>query len=295
LYHPEGGIEMKIGLSTYSLSKAIESGEMDVLQVLQWIADNGGEHVEIVPAGFSLSDNGKLVSALVKKAGELNLDISSYTIGAGFIDKNDKEFEEESERVKREVDIAKALGVRFMRHDAAFRPADNASLSQFEKDLPIMAEACRRIADYAGTYGITTSVENHGFHVQASERVLRLLNAVDRKNFKTTLDIGNFICADEDPLSAVKRNIPFASMVHVKDFYLRPASADPGEGWHLTAGGRYRRGAIAGHGDIGVEALIKVVKDSGYDGYISIEFEGMEDCRIGSRIGMENTRRYWER
>jgi sugar phosphate isomerase/epimerase len=35
------------------------------------------------------------------------------------------------------------------------------------------------------------------------------------------------------------------------------------------------------------------VKQSGYDGYISVEFEGMEDCQTGSRIAMDNVRRLW--
>jgi sugar phosphate isomerase/epimerase len=54
------------------------------------------------------------------------------------------------------------------------------------------------------------------------------------------------------------------------------------------------RGAIVGHGDIDMWKVIEIVKRSGYDGYVSIEFEGMEDCRLGSRIGMENARRIWD-
>lgn len=33
---------MKAGLSTYSLLQAIRAGEMTVLDVIDWIADNGG-------------------------------------------------------------------------------------------------------------------------------------------------------------------------------------------------------------------------------------------------------------
>ncbi|HEY0827561.1 MAG TPA: sugar phosphate isomerase/epimerase, partial [Bacilli bacterium] len=32
---------------------------------------------------------------------------------------------------------------------------------------------------------------------------------------------------------------------------------------------------------------------SGYDGYLSVEFEGMEECKLGTRIGLENTVRLW--
>ena len=38
---------------------------------------------------------------------------------------------------------------------------------------------------------------------------------------------------------------------------------------------------------------MKIVKRSGYDGYLTVEFEGMEDSKIGSKIGMDNVRRLW--
>jgi sugar phosphate isomerase/epimerase len=53
------------------------------------------------------------------------------------------------------------------------------------------------------------------------------------------------------------------------------------------------RGAIVGQGDIDMPEVIRIIKNSGYDGYISVEFEGMEDCRIGSRIGIDNAKRVW--
>ncbi len=92
-----------------------------------------------------------------------------------------------------------------MRHDVAFRPKNECSIARFESDLELLVHACRTIADYAAQYGITTSVENHGFFVQASDRVQRLIEAVGRANYKTTMDIGNFMCVDEDPVAAVKK------------------------------------------------------------------------------------------
>ncbi len=284
---------MKVGLSTYSLSRAINAGEMDVLQAIEWIAENGGEHVEIVPSGFTLTDNPQLIEDIVKKAAEKGLDISSYTIGANFIQENDAACRAEIEHVKKEVDIANALGVKLMRHDVAYRSAEEATQEQFEKDLPIMADACREIADHAKQYGITTSVENHGLHVQHSERVRRLIDTVGRDNYRTTLDVGNFVCVDEDPLESAKKNASYASMVHAKDFYVRDKSRNPGEGFAKTPGGNFRRGAIVGHGDLDIRGAFKVIKEAGYDGYLSVEFEGMEDCKTGSKIGMDNARNFW--
>lgn len=285
---------MKVGLSTYSLSKAIRSGVMDALGAIEWIARNGGEHVEISPSGFSLTDNPGLVKDVVRKAKDAGLEISSYTIGANFIQPDAAKLKAEIERLKREVDVGAALGVGRMRHDAASRPIPECGMDQFMKDLPSVADACREVADHAKKYGITTSVENHGYFMQRSDRVQALIHAVGRDNFRTTLDVGNFMCADEDSVAATKNNIPYASHVHFKDFYLRPFYADPGEGWFKTFSGNYLRGAIVGQGDVDIRSVVKVIKSHGYDGNISIEFEGMEDCEAGSRIGMANLRRLWD-
>ncbi len=285
---------MKLGMSSYSLAGAMKSQEMSILDVIQWTADQGGEHIELVPIGFSLTDNPELIEEILRKVETSGIEISNYAIGADFLSSEDG-FEHEIQRVKKEVDIAHHLGVRLMRHDVAFKPPHKASIKQFELDLPRLIEACQRIADYAAQYNIVTSVENHGYYIQASDRIQRLIENVNRPNFKTTLDTGNFLCVDEDPVSAVKKNIVFASMVHVKDFYYRSASSfPPGEGWFQTASGNYLRGAITGHGDIHLNDVLKVIKQSGYDGYISIEFEGLEECKRGAKIGLDNVRRMWE-
>jgi sugar phosphate isomerase/epimerase len=41
-----------------------------------------------------------------------------------------------------------------------------------------------------------------------------------------------------------------------------------------------------------VVQCLQVLKDSGYDGVISIEFEGIEEPIKGISIGLENLRRY---
>lgn len=278
---------IKIGLSTYSLIRAIRAGELDLLSALSWIIENGGEHAEIA---YSLLETPALAKDLKRKAGDLGLPLSSYTIGANFIQPDASSLRKEIDRVKREVDIGGELGVKRMRHDAASRPMGECGMGQFMKDLPIVADAVREVAAHAASYGITTSVENHGFFLQKSDRVQLLIAAVGRDNFRTTLDVGNFLCADEDPVSAVKSNLPFASHIHFKDFLVRKAPADPGEGFFKTLGGHSLRGTIVGHGDVDVRGAAELIRKSGYEGFVSVEFEGMEECRNGSRISMANVK-----
>ncbi len=282
---------MKLGISTYSLHTAFAAGELTLKEVIETIADLGAEHAEIVPLGFSLIDNPELVDVILQTAADRGLELSNYAIGANFAGLEAAERRRELDRVKREVDVCAALGIQRMRHDVASSP--DLSIVHFLEELPQLAEACREIADYASGFGITTSVENHGYFIQHSDRVQALVNAVGRDNFRTTLDVGNFLCADENPLIAVAGNLKLASMVHLKDFYIRPQDRHPGEGWFQSSGGNWLRGAIVGQGDIDMPRVLQLVKESGYDGYISIEFEGMEECRKGTRLGLEYVKRTW--
>ncbi|GGP10280.1 sugar phosphate isomerase/epimerase family protein [Oceanobacillus neutriphilus] len=288
---------MKLGVSTYSLLSAINAGEMDVVDVIQWVADNGGEHVELVPYGFTLVDNLELADRVRDKAKEVGVELSNYSMPANFVQETEEAFQEEVERIKQHVDLLHRMGIKFMRHDVtAFTlPPEKRTIQYFEESLPLIIKGSRLIADYAKQYGITTSVENHGMAVQHSDRVQRVVQEVDRPNFKTTLDVGNFLCVDEDPIVGVKKNLPLASVVHFKDFYIRPYDQYPGEGkWIKTANENYIRGSIVGQGDIEIRKVVKLVKESGFDGYIAIEFEGMEECKEATKIGLANLKRFWE-
>ena len=288
---------MKVGMSLYSVSRAIKAGELDCLSAIQWIADHGAEHVEIVPGNYlDLSDKAML-EAVKAKAKECNIALSSYTIGANFVvagadahEITESEYRNEIERVKGEVDIAAALGVKLMRHDVGYRVREKCTLEQFELDLPKVIAACQEIADYAANFGITTSVENHGFHFQGSERVRRLVKGVNRPNYKTTIDVGNFLCADELPIVGLKNNIDIATgILHFKDFHIRDWV--PTEVMHIkTLHGRYLRGAITGFGDVNLREIVAFLKASNYTGFISVEYEGKEPCLEGAAVSLANVK-----
>ena len=180
-----------------------------------------------------------------------------------------------------------------MRHDATRGfDASHTGPKGFDDALPRLAEGCRAVTEYATTKGIRTMVENHGFFCQDSIRVEKLMNAVGHANFGALVDIGNFYCADEDAGEAVGRLAPHTFHAHAKDFHLKSGSEfHPGEGWFLSRGGNFLRGSIIGHGDVPLLQALRALKRSGYDGVLSIEFEGMEDVHNALRIGLENLRR----
>ena len=198
----------------------------------------------------------------------------------------------EVERLKKQVDIAAILGCSVMRHDVCYSVGKTGTSRSFGLMLPTIAANTRAVTEYAATKGIKTCTENHGYIAQDSYRVEQLFNAVAHDNYGLLVDVGNFVCADEDNCAAVSRVAPYAVHVHAKDMY---KSATPAPGFGQTRGCNYFKGAIVGEGDVNVEKCLQILKRAGYDGYCSIEFEGSEDCIEGIAKGFENLKGMLER
>lgn len=289
---------MKLGFSSYSFFASMASGALTLTDVIDWIGTSEGEHMEVALVGlnaqsgelaFNLDDDPALVDTLASASAKAGVELSGLCIPANFLGTSD-EVRAQVDRAKRHVEIADRLGMRFVRHDVTEWARRDTGIAEVESSFPGLVEASKEVAQHAATYGITTSIENHGFFMNASERVRRLIHMVDEPNFKTTLDVGNFLCVDEDPMSAVRQNLPYASFVHLKDFYTRPASRAMGDGWLTTPGGTQLLGSIVGYGDLEIPGILAQIAASDYDGFVSIEFEGIEDPLLGCERGLANAR-----
>jgi len=293
---------MKIGFSSYCFRPKMMRGEMSLADVIRWIGASGAGHIELAslsltPPGedtvWNLYEHDDLLQSIRSVTAETGVALSGICIPADFLLEGEA-LRGQIERTKRYVDLCHSLGVHSLRHDVTQWARKARDYADFEDNFAVIAESSAEIADYAAPLGVTTSIENHGFFMNASERVQRLIHAVDRSNFKTTIDVGNFLCVDEDAVIATERNLPVASFVHLKDFYVRPRGKSPGDGWLKTLGGQYLLGSIIGFGDLDTRGILSAIKASGYDGYVSIEFEGNEDCLFACAAGLSNIRRILE-
>jgi Sugar phosphate isomerases/epimerases len=289
---------MKLGLSSYSFYPLIQNGSIEVEDIFRWVKAQEGEHVEIAAftlappgsdANHELGKDAEMVERIEASVRETGVVVSGICIGANFIDIDPAERREQIERVKRYVELCDRFGARFLRHDVVTWSRRLKDIPEFEREFAGISEACQEIATFAGRYGVMTSVEDHGFFMNSSERIRRLMHAVGLPNFRLTVDVGNFLCVDEDPLVATRACLPHASFVHLKDFYVRRTC--PGPGWLETVGGQFIRGSIFGFGDLDARALLKSVVDSGFDGFVSLEYEGGEPAPAACETGFANIRR----
>ncbi|MBQ8440494.1 MAG: sugar phosphate isomerase/epimerase [Clostridia bacterium] len=276
---------MKIGVSSYSFSKYMKQTGCDLKEVCCLAKGIGFDAIEFIT--IKAEDPIATAKELRAFCAELGLEIAAYAVGMNLL-KGDKE--ENVAELMRQVDIAEALGAPVMRHDICSALPEGMT---WEEAIPKMAPLIRRVTEYAAEKGIRTCSENHGFIFQDSERVEKVINAVDHENYRWLLDIGNFLCADEMPTDAIERALPYTVHVHVKDFLYRKAEALSvlPEGFFKTRNGNLLRGTVLGHGDVPVAACIQRIREYGYDGTVSLEFEGAEENLNALRLGYEYLRK----
>ena len=198
---------MKIGVSSYSFSQYIKSGKLTQLTAVAKAKELGFDAIEFTelmpPEGVSQAEY----------ASTCGIEISAYLVGANLAQKDNSA---EIERLKTSLDVANALGAKLFRHDVMY---GYDVFRSFDQALPTLVAAIREVTEYAQTLGIQTMTENHGYICQDSDRVERLVNAVNHPNFGTLVDMGNFLCADEDSARAVSKVANLAFLVHAKDFF----------------------------------------------------------------------------
>lgn len=123
-----------------------------------------------------------------------------------------------------------------------------------------------RLSAYAADYGINVIVENHGGNSSYGKWLAEIMKVVNKPNCGTLPDLGNFY--EYDRYTGVKELMPYAKGVSGK-------TRDFDENGNETI--------------VDYERMMKIISESGYKGYIDVEYEGnklSEDEGIKATIAL---------
>ncbi len=281
---------MKSSISSYSFQYALVNENESQLSIIEKTKKLGFQAIEFTDLkptdGLSEFEYSKLIKDEAQKVG---LEISVYSVGADLLTGSDGDIEKEIERICRKIDVAEILGCKMLRHDAAFsnKIADSRYNGLYGV-IDRITYGCKKITEYAAEKGIKTMIENHGFFCQDSDRVEQIVNRVNNDNFGVQLDIGNFMCVDEKPELAVSRLAPYAFNVHLKDFIFKSGMEEvDDDAFFQTRGGNYLLGTVLGHGSVPIKQCVNIIKKTGYNGYLTLEFEGRERLDYALQQGIK--------
>jgi len=175
--------------------------------------------------------------------------ISGTAVGNTFTFPRGQKRDEQIAYVKKWIDYAQILGAPHVRIFAG----EAGTLGRAET-FALCREAIEECCDYSGTKGVFLGLENHGGIVAEADAVLELVKSVKCPWCGVNLDTGNFIT--DDPYGDLARCAPYAVNVQLKT--------------EIQPRGKRKEPADLGR-------LIEILRVARYQGYVTLEYEAVED------------------
>ena len=252
-----------ISLAQWSLNRAFRNGDLKAvdfasiakntydINAVEFVSSLYGEQGEA--AGFWES-----MTQRSSDAGVENLLIMIDGEGDLGANAEDKRIEA-VENHYRWVDRAKTLGCHSIRVNA-FGDGNRAELRT------ALIDGLGRLTEYSAKSDINILIENHGLFSSDANFVVDVIQQVNSEHLGTLPDFGNWCTSVKwggtstdgcesvfDHAEGVKTFMPYAKGVSAKTYDFDAAGDQP---------------------RLDYPKLLKIVKDTGFDGYIGIEYEG---------------------
>ncbi len=258
-----------IVLSTYSLWRFRNEEFRDFHKCIDVADEYGFDGVELLL--YQLEQNELLSHAKMmsykRHALRLGLPLVGLSTHQGFVTPDREKRQENIDRTIGQIEIAYELGIPVMRVNTG-RWGTSGSFDELmanrgiepplegytdEDGYPWVIEALEKCLPTAEKCGVVLALENHWGLGLTPEGILRIVNAVDSPWLQICTDTGNFL---EDPYTRLEKIAPQTVFVQAKTYY-------GGGQWYTL--------------DLDYPRIGEILRKHNYRGYVSLEFEGMED------------------
>jgi sugar phosphate isomerase/epimerase len=250
----EGGAYIKTSLNAYSFSKLLNDkikgrgNGMSLFDLMDFAAENNFDAVDIT--GYFFPEYPKvptdeLINNVKRYAFQLGLDISGTGVRNDFANPDPAKRAADVKHVKEWIDVAVKLGAPVVRIFSGVIPEGYEN--KWDSIAGYMAASMKECADYGRQKGILIGVQNHGDFLKTADETIKLVKLVNSGWFGVIVDTGYFIT--KDPYADIEKVMPYAVNFQMKESVFGAAS--------LVR--------------IDIPRVMKIIKRSGYRGYLPIE------------------------
>ena len=227
---------------------------MTLLEVVDWCATQNIEAIDVTGyyfPGYPEVPTDEYIYELKRKAFKLGIDISGTGIRNNFASPDPKVRAADVELAKKWIIVAEKLGAPVIRLFAGAIPKGYEN--KWDEVAGWMIECYKECAAFGEKHGVIIGIQNHGDMLQTAEQCIKIVKAVNSKWAGIILDTGNFKVAD--PYVDIETIIPYTVNWQVKESVFgvnSPIKTD-------------------------IPRLMKIIKKSGYRGYLPIETLTVKD------------------
>ena len=275
---------MKLGVSTYSYWHFTPE-RVPIEHVIEEAARLELDGVEILHQQMA-SEANPYLQKLKRLAFIHGLDLYALSIHQGFVSPDAETRQKNINHTVHCIRLAHELGIPAIRlNSGRWGTAGSFNeLMRLEGHEPVLPghtedeaftwviAAIEECLPDAEKYGVILALENHWGLTCTPEGVNRIVSAIDSEWLKVTMDCGNFLShssAEGSPTGSQLPTVPYeklaqiapeAVLVHAKTYY-------GGGEWYTL--------------EIDYARIGQMLKSVGFQGYVSIEFEGKADAHKG--------------
>ncbi len=256
---------MNLGTSTYSFWHFGET-KQPLAAYLESASSAGFEGIEILEDNVEKADRDYFLE-IKRRSFELGLPIYCVSVHNNFVKPSKDERIKEVEKVKKWIEWASLLGASAIRVNsgrwATIRSFDELMEAKGveppvqgysdEEAFDWVRECFELLLPAATENGIILGMENHWGLSRNAENMIRLFKSLQSPYFRAILDTGNFIERTYEQMEAVA---PYTAMVQAKTYY-------GGGVWYSL--------------DIDYPRVFGIIRKAGFNGWVSLEFEGKEE------------------
>lgn len=259
-----GALGLSMGRYTFEefLQYASETG-FDGIE----ISTSPGVHKNSMPLTF---DNIPQIKELLAKYNLKPFAVSGYN---DFVQKSDEELLKQIEKLENTCKLAKEVSARVVR---AFGGEPKEGIDKRDA-IRLMIEGFREMVKRAEKLGIILGLENHGDITNDARVELEILEGVGSDYLRLTVDTSNYYWYGnnlKDIEEFFRLVAPYTVHTHLKDGSAKNGIKD-----------KYLSLAL-GEGDINLRLFLEELKKNGYSNPLCIEYEGLEDPKIGLKRGI---------
>ncbi|BBE17140.1 hypothetical protein AQPE_1289 [Aquipluma nitroreducens] len=248
-------VKLKTSLNAYSFNSPLTKGEMNLDQLLEFCAVNQFDAVDITAyyfPGYPEVPSDEYLYHIKQKAFLLGLEISGTGVRNDFTDPDQAKRKVSVELVKKWIVAAEKLGAPVIR---VFSGTDDTKGLPREKVVDYLVADFKECAEFGKAHGVVVAIQNHNDFIKTADQAIEVIKRVNSDWFGLILDIGSF---RTDPYKEIAQTIPYTVNWQLKET--------------LFVNGVEQKTDL--------DRLMKIIKESGYRGYLPIETLGEGDPKV---------------
>jgi len=247
---------LKTSLNAYSFNKPLTDGSMSIAELIEFCAATGFDGVDITAyyfKGYPQVPSDDYLFDIKRKAFKAGLEITGTGVRNDFTIADKAKRELEVQLVKNWIGAASKIGASVLRIFAGTQKNEGIPREQVTEWMLKDIQTC---VDYGKQHGVIIGMQNHNDFIQTADQIISIVETINSPWFGIILDIGSYRV--NEPFAEIEKSIRHAVNWQVKEkMFINGTEADTD-----------------------LNKLIKMIKASGYRGYLPIETLGDGDPKI---------------